>query len=160
MSLTQRTTTVRLRFRDNDSAEATCDVNLRTTVSIDDAITFLASWHPIVQAISSATIISADVIVRWHDPSPGTPDLASDDNFQGTFIFDTASSDQATIRIPSFDPSFLETTGPFAFIRIDQTITAVLDLITTIVDGLSSVEPCDPFASDLTAINVAYVEQF
>jgi hypothetical protein len=81
-------------------------------------------------------------------------------NYQGTFIFDTASLDQSTVRIPSLDPSFLETTGPFAFIRIDQTITAVADLITALADGTTGIEACDPFVSDLTAINVAYVEQF
>jgi len=160
VSLTQRTTSIRLRFRDNDGAESTCECNLRASVSPEDAITFLGAWASIVQALSSAKIVSTEVIIRYHDPSPGAAGIGSDVNYQGTFILDTASLDQSTVRVPSLDPSFLETTGPFAFIRIDQTITAVSDLITALSGGLSSVEPCDPFASDLTAINVAYVEQF
>lgn len=160
MSLAQRTTTIRLRFRDNDGSESTCESHVFSSVSPDDALAFLVAWTPLVQAISSAKVVSTDVIIRYTDSTPGTADSGSDATFQGTFIFDTASLDQATVRIPAFDPAFLETTGPFAFIRIDQTITAVSDLITALTDGLSSVEACDPFASDLTAINVAYVEQF
>lgn len=160
MSLAQRTITARLRFRDNDGAESTCDSNVLSSVSPDDAIDFLLALAPLVQAISSATLVSCDVIIRYTDSTPGSPDIGSDVNYQGTLIFNTASLDLATVRIPSLDTAYLETTGPFAFIRIDQTITAIQDLIVALADGLSSVEACDPFASDLVSINVAYAEQF
>ncbi len=121
MALSQRTTTVRVRMRDNDGTESTCECNLLASVAPDDAVSFLSAWAALVQALSSATIISTDVILRWTDPTPGAATFGSDCFRMGTFLLDTASSDISSVRVPALDSSFLVTTGPFADIAIDQT---------------------------------------
>jgi hypothetical protein len=160
MSLAQRTTTIRLRFRDNDGAESTCECNLAAGVSPTSAISFASAWAVLVQALSDAVLVSSDVILRWHDPSPSPAAVGSNCFAMGTFILDTASSDFGAVRVPAIALSFLETTGPFAFIAIDQTLSTVIALTTALVDGLSGVEPCDPFASDYVSISAAYLEIF
>lgn len=149
----------RLNFRDNDGAESTCQTNLPTAAGAAGGLSFVASWRPIVEALSSATCIEADLILRWTETS--VPDVGMDtDVFRhGVLIFDTSVPDLAVIRVPSLDQSVLETTGPFAGVHIDQTQSAVIALVDALTNGVSGVEPLDPFEHDLVTLSSAFVEQ-
>jgi len=160
MALVQQTLLARLRFRDNDGAESTCQTNLATSVSPASALTFVSSWRSIVSALSSAVCIEADVVLRWSETATGGAGAQSDALRHGVFIFETAVPDLATVRVPSLDQSLLETSGPYADIRIDQTLTAVADFIAALTAGAAGVQPCDPFENDLLTIAEAYKEQF
>lgn len=160
MALVQRTHLLRLRFRDNDLAESTCEINLSSGVGLSSALTFLASWRAIVISLSSATCTDADLIVRYVEPAPASAGAGSDCLRSGTFILDTATADLAVVRVPSIDVTMLESSGPYAGIRVDQTITAIIDFVAALTSGIGGVEPCDPFASDLVIIDQAFKEQF
>jgi hypothetical protein len=159
MALIEQSRMVRLLFRDDDNAESTCQTNLPISVSPASALTFLSSWRGVVSALSSAVCIEADIILRWTETTPGPAGVLSDVQRQGVFIFNTPVPDFATVRVISIDDSFLETVGPYAGIRIDQTLTAVSDFIAAITAGLSGIQPCDPFVNDLLTIAQAYKEQ-
>lgn len=160
MALIEQTRLVRLRFRDNDGAESTCQANLSVSVSHSSALAFLSSWRGVVGALSSAVCVEADVVLRWTETQPAAADASSDIHRQGVFIFNTPMPDLATVRIHSIDDTFLETVGPYAGIRIDQTLSAVSDLIAALTTGAAGVQACDPFVNDLLTIADAYREQF
>jgi len=160
MALVQRTHLLRLRFRDNDLAESTCEINLPTGVGLSSALTFLVSWRAIVVQVSSAVCIDADLIVRYIEPAPASAGAGSDCLRSGTFILNTATADLAVVRVPSIDAALLESSGPYAGIRVDQSITAIIDFVAALTSGIGGVEPCDPFVSDLVSIDQAFREQF
>lgn len=149
----------RLTFRDDDGAEATCQANLPAGVGASAGLSFVTSWRPVVAALSSATCVEYELILRWAQTSVADVGPSTDVHRHGVLIFDTAVPDLATVRVPSLDQDLLETTGPFAGVHIDQTQTAVIDLVAALTDGLDGVEPCDPFASDLVTLSTAFVEQ-
>lgn len=159
MSIVQRTHLIRLRFRDNDLTESTCEANLSYSVAESTALTFLASWRSIVSALSSAVCIEADLLVRWTETNSSGAGSQSDSFRHGVFIIETAVPDLAVIRVPSIDLSLLETTGPFAGIRIDQSNTDVIAFIDALCNGIGGIQPCDPFGNDLVQISQAYKEQ-
>jgi len=160
VSLTQRTTSIRLRFRDNDGAESICQCNLASSVSAASAASFLSAWAPLVQALSDAAIVSAEVVIHWTDPARPPAGAGSDVLRQGTFLLDTASSDIGAARVPAISDDFILATGPYAGIGIDTALADVVSLITALTDGIDGTEPCDPFADDFVSINAAYIEQF
>jgi len=160
MALVQRTHLVRLTFRDDDQTESTCEVNLASGVDLDSALTFLAGWRSIIAALSSAVCVASDLLVRLAETHTAGAGLDSDVTRQGTFIFTTAAAGLAVVRVPSIESSRLESTGPYAGIRIDQSQAAVGALIDALTNGLAGVEPCGPFVSDLVTIDQAYKELF
>lgn len=160
MALIEQTRFVRLRFRDNDGAESTCQTNLAISVSHASALAFLSSWRGVVAALSSAVCIEADIVLRWTETTPAPAGAQSDITRHGVFIFDTPVPAFATVRVHSIADTFLETVGPYAGIRIDQTLAAVLDFISALTTGVAGVQPCDPFVNDLLTIAEAYKEQF
>lgn len=160
MALIEQTRMVRLRFRDNDGAESTCQTNLAISVSPASALTFLSSWRGVVAALSSAVCIEADIILRWTEPTPAPAGALSDVERQGVLIFTTPAPTFAVVRVHSLDESFLESSGPFAGIRIDQTLATVQDLALALATGVAGVQACDPFLNDLLSIAQAYKEQF
>jgi len=157
--LVQRTHLVRLRFRDDDFTESTCEVNLSPALSLSAALVFLASWRNLVRALSSAVCIESDLLVRWTETITRGAGTQADVFRHGVFIFETAVPDLAIVHVPSIDLSVLETTGAFAGIRIDQTDSDVAAFIDALCNGLGGVQACDPFDHDLVQISQAYQEQ-
>lgn len=149
----------RLQFRDNDGAESTCQTNLPVASGPAAGLSFVASWRPVVEALSSAVCFEADLILRWTETSVPSVSTDSDVFRHGVFIFDTAVPDLAVFRVPSLDQSMLETTGPFAGVHIDQTLAAVIALVDALTNGISGIEACDPFENDLLTLSSAFVEQ-
>jgi hypothetical protein len=160
MALIEQTRLARLRFRDDDGAESTCQTNLPVGTSHSAALAFLASWRGVVSALSSALCIEADLILRWTEPTPAPAGALSDVERHGVLIFTTPAPTFAAVRVHSLDESFLESVGPFAGIRIDQSLGAVQSLITALATGTAGVQPCDPFLNDLGTVAQAYKEQF
>lgn len=157
--LVQRTHLVRLRFRDNDNHDSTCEVNLGSSTGYAAALTFAASWCQLVQALSSAVCIEYEFLVRWTETQSGGALPLADAFQQAVFIFETAIPDLAVVRVPGIDPALLESSGPYAGIRVDQTQPAVIGLVDALTNGLGGVQACDPFANDLVQLSEAYKEQ-
>jgi hypothetical protein len=155
----EQTMLARLTFRDDDGAEATCQANLPVAAGASAGLSFLTSWRAIVAVLSSATCIEAELILRWSQTSAPDVGPSTDVHRHGVLIFNTAVPDLAVVRVPSLDQDLLEMTGPFAGVHIDQAQTAVIDLVTALTDGMSGVEPCDPFVNDLVTLSTAFVEQ-
>jgi hypothetical protein len=149
----------RLSFRDNDGAESTCQANLPAGAGAAAGLSFVSSWRPLVEALSSAVCLEADLVLRWTETSVLSVGTGTDVFRHGVLIFDTSVPDLAVIRVPSLDQSLLEATGPFAGVHIDQTQSAVIALVDALTNGISGIEPCDPFENDLLTLSSAFVEQ-
>jgi hypothetical protein len=160
MGWIEQTRVIRLRFRDNDGAESTCQTNLPTGISHADALAFLLSWRGLVSVLSSAVCIEADLFLRWVETMPDAASASADLRRHGVLIFSTPAPTFAAVRVHSLDESYLESVGPFAGIRIDQTLAAVQDLALALSTGVAGVQACDPFLNDLLSIAQAYKEQF
>lgn len=155
MSFSQKTYLCRYRFRDNDGAESTCEVQLHPEESVGAALSFCGLLRPIIQALSDAVCIEADLFVRWHQIT--TSVLASNTLDQGTFIFNTDVPDLAIIRIPSIKTSVLESSGPYEGIRIDQSHTDVATFVAAVTGGIG-IESASALGDDLVTLAEAFRE--
>lgn len=158
MALVQRTHIIRLRFVDNDGAQSTCEINLAVGTAYATALAFAAAWRPLVEQLSDAVCIASDLLIRWTETNAPASGSASDVQRNGVFIFG-AALEMAALHVPSLDLRVLESTGPYAGIRIDQTRPSVQAFAAALANGLNGVQPCDPFAVDLGPLTRAYREQ-
>jgi hypothetical protein len=161
MALVQKTHLVRLRFRDNDGAESTCDINIAQSIAPATALSYAAAIRPLAAALSSAICIEYSVIVRWTETSKPAPAATSDTQRVGAFIFETSTAgNRAIVLLPSLDETYLVTPpDPFAGIKIDQADTDIAAFITAMESGLAGVEPVSPFALDLVTCTEAYRQE-
>lgn len=159
MALAARTQLARVWFRDNDGAESYCDVNLPGSTSPDSALSFLASWRGMVEALSSAACFEVELFIRFTDSTPPSAASGSSVLRHGVFIFGSDPDAMAIVRLPSIAPELLESSGPFAGIAIDLAAPGVADLVAALASGLAGVAPCDPLAVDLGDLAAAYREQ-
>lgn len=161
MPMVRRTHLVRLRFRDNDGAESTCEMNIHQSVALKDALVYAALIRPLIAALSSAICIDYSVIARWKETNRPTPGSSSDNQRVGAFIFETAlSGNRAIVVVPSLDERVL--TGlpdPFAGINIDQAHPDVAAFIAAMELGIGGIAPVSPFSIDLLTLKAAYRQE-
>lgn len=160
MAIVARTLVVRLWWKDNDGAESFSLVNLPSSTAISSALSFATSWRGLASAISTAFCFGYDLIIRFAENTVPAAGGASDTDRRGVFIFGDDPGQLAVVRVPSIDLALLESSGPYAGIRIDQTNTDIAAIIDALCNGLAGVQPCDPFGNDITLISQAYKEQF
>jgi hypothetical protein len=157
--LVQRTYHVRLLFRDNDGAEATCELNLKSDTSESDLWAFAFAWRSLVENVSSAVCVELDIIARWTETLTTTAGDESAVGRQGVFLFGNTLGDFAAVRVPSLDSSLLLSDGVYAGIAIDLASLPVADLATALASGVGGIEACDPWGLDLVELAIAYMEQ-
>lgn len=160
MAFAQQTTLIRLRFRDNDGSESTCQVNFAPSVGVDTVLSLVAPFRTLIQGLSTAKCIEADAVWRWNDTAHYAISDTSNTRRSGAFSFETSATTLYFFRIPSINPSFIMESGDYANIAIDITNSTVMDFINAMTGGISGVAPCNQFLNDLTGISTAFVEQY
>lgn len=160
MTFVQQTTLVRLRYRDNDGAESTCQVNFASSVSYDTLLSLIPSWRFRVDALSTAVCIAGDLVIRFAEKDTITAGPQSNTRRSGLFSYDTAASLFYTYHLPSIAQDFIMQSGPFPGIQIDLALPDVIAMTDAFSNGLSGTQPCDIDATDLLSVSNAYVEQF
>jgi hypothetical protein len=158
--LAQQTSLIRLRYRDNDLTDSTCQVNFTPDVDPSTLLSLVSSWRALISAISSAVCVESDVIVRYSDPSQPAAGMASSVKRSGTFIYDNGAASLVVLRIPSIRSDLILSSGPYAGIGIDVDNADVMDYVNAVMGGISGISVCDPFGSDVVALSNAFVEQF
>lgn len=113
---------------------------------------------PIVQSVSTATCIGADIIAHLEENSLLTPETGSDVRNLGVFLFSDGSGNMEGIRFAGFDTSLTLSSGAWSGIAIDLDDTDVASLVSALVSGLSGTEPCDAFGADIATLEAALVE--
>jgi hypothetical protein len=159
MALVQRPHLARLRFRDDDLAESTCEAQLGSGVDPASAAAWLASWRTLVAAVSSAVCTDADLLIRYVETTPATPGVDSDCQREAVLIFDAGVPALAVVRVPSIAESMLLASGPYAGIAIDQANADVAALLGALSAGLGGTQPIDPFGVDLGDLVQAYMQR-
>ena len=160
MAFVQQTTLIRLRYKDNDGAVSTCQVNYAPSVPYGTLLSLISSWRSLIGALSTAICIEADLVIRFAEKDLVTAGPQSNTRRSGLFSYNTAASLYYTYHLPSIATDFIMNSGPFPGIQIDLTLPDVIAFTDAMSFGLSSTQPCDIDATDLLTISNAYVEQF
>jgi hypothetical protein len=158
--LSQKTSIIRLHYIDNDLARSTCQVNFSAGTDPSTLLSQVSSWQAIISALSSAICIETDVIVRYSDPSQPSAGISSNGKRSGTFIYDNDAASFVVLRVPSIRNELVLSSGPYAGVGIDVDDADVSAYIDAVINGISGVEVCDPFDSDIVSLSSAFVEQY
>ena len=160
MAFVKQTTILRFWFRDNDQTESNTQVQFPALVDGATLQGLVSPYAALMQAISSAIVVRVDVVMRWVEPTPGVADVLSSVRRSGVFTLDSSSPALCAVRVPSVQPGNIITTGPYAGIWLDQSLGEVQAVGNILVNGAHSVQPCDPFGDDITAVSQAFMEQY
>jgi hypothetical protein len=126
---------------------------------LSQAVAFAETYMAKTAALSDCTALSYEVVLTsvlvdttiW-------PAAGATNSDAGVFIFDTDVSTLALLALPGFKADLLATTGDYAGVEIDQTLTNVANWLAVVVNGVSGVHPQSPLGETIGALSVCYLQ--
>lgn len=96
-----------------------------------------------MQALSDAFLVDFSVILRKVETAPNP--LPAELNRVGVMIFGADNGDRYVASLPAIRLDQVESTGPYAGVRLDQATPELTAFTAALVDGLASVQPAAPW---------------
>lgn len=138
-------------FRDDDAKNATSEIMIPGATTAANALTFAAAYAPLLAALSDGTLTGYNVILGFAEAASlviGPSDIEN----KGLLLLSAANAIKSSITIPSVLESILQPNNQ----DIDQTNSAVSDLLDALTLGIGGVQPCNASGSDLIVVRESY----
>jgi hypothetical protein len=158
--LVQLANLIRVYFIDNDNHTTHCEIRYAAAADLDALLGLLPTLAGLIQPLTNAVCIGADLIVQHKETGPISPGTSMPIKRGASMIFSTSAANDCIIRVPAVRDEFYLSSGPFAHIKLDIGNIDVFQLADFIGTGTRDVAACDLFANDIEAYIDGFREDF
>jgi hypothetical protein len=131
-------------WRDDDQAVGTHQV--RATRDLAASSTLATALAPLITPLSNCALEKIRVGLRYLDENDPSPTAGCSVYRRSIFIFATAQGDRYIMSLPGMVSSaLLQPPDPYAGIGLDLNNVAVAALVSGILTGMGSTQPCAPW---------------
>lgn len=117
-------------YIDRDGNKAQVTQWMPYAASIDDTLAYADNFISNTNAISDALVYRMEMVWKYTIDVLPMPSVTSDISRGLLILIENDSGELSGIRIPSPKAELFETTGKYAYIRMDKTNSAVIDFQT------------------------------